>query len=778
MEIPLSFDMGAYSTKVSFFGLGSSAPLTTVEIPSILLYGKNGEKLIGDDALAKIEEEYDHHSNHFITNFAQLIGMDPEMYQSSREHNFTYARAKSRNHDELVYQIGNTEKLVTPEQCLVIFLTKIKQKLTERYFKMENAVFAVQLVVDSTKHFLDRELLARVFKKAGYGAVQFCYKNLALGYLYAKQCNYSIDKDVLFIDIGYSKCTFSLVHIDKTNMTVKEDKVVELGLRDFDLAICDQILIDLKAKYAIDYSKDKNVRFSLLNKINTLKKSFALGGEARLNLANTFGSRYSDQCVTITENSYVKRNADNFGYFNEQLANFLKEMSLKEDICVEDVQIVGGGRKITEFSRLIVRHFDLSEECDKLNAAYAVSKGCLLDKEFKGKVQYSNCKEIRYELIEGVVKDAKDELSDSRSIEANNIADEEELAITDPKGGEADDDKSATGKKNTGDHINTMRAQDKPRADPEGKYADRITADKTTNKIVKYGVLYSIDEYIELNSAVRNVEFESEPDKAYSLHLYYRDMLSTQSVITICRIVIDKPFKKLSINIDKGLKLSSLRLEPSGAEIIPDVNAQIDNQPSILCANDSKCNSGHKSHDIVINLESHSDHNSYESSGSHCHTTNPLINATFLHVLADLIQAVCLLILAVLIFFKPSLAVLDPIISLIVSITIIFLAGRYTIKLFVKLMEATPIELNYNKILNRLTAISYVTEVHDLHLWELGDRKFAGTAHIVTNHDPNKILKEATLVFRKYKVYHTTIQIETPAGKGDSMYINCDNNID
>ena len=93
-------------------------------------------------------------------------------------------------------------------------------------------------------------------------------------------------------------------------------------------------------------------------------------------------------------------------------------------------------------------------------------------------------------------------------------------------------------------------------------------------------------------------------------------------------------------------------------------------------------------------------------------------------------------------------------------------------------MEATPEELNYNKILNRLTSIAGVSEVHDLHLWELGDKKYAATAHLVTNADQNKILKEATLIFRKYKIYHTTIQIETPAGKGDNMYINCDNNID
>lgn len=68
-------------------------------------------------------------------------------------------------------------------------------------------------------------------------------------------------------------------------------------------------------------------------------------------------------------------------------------------------------------------------------------------------------------------------------------------------------------------------------------------------------------------------------------------------------------------------------------------------------------------------------------------------------------------------------------------------------------------------------------EIHDLHVWELGTMKYAGSVHLVANKEHKRILKETTMIFRKHKIYHSTVQMESPMGKKDELYINCDNNI-
>lgn len=58
-----------------------------------------------------------------------------------------------------------------------------------------------------------------------------------------------------------------------------------------------------------------------------------------------------------------------------------------------------------------------------------------------------------------------------------------------------------------------------------------------------------------------------------------------------------------------------------------------------------------------------------------------------------------------------------------------------------------------------------VQEIHDFHLWELGDSKPIFTAHVVTTGNPSYALYSITqLLQTDFEIYHSTLQIE-PAKK-------------
>jgi len=62
-------------------------------------------------------------------------------------------------------------------------------------------------------------------------------------------------------------------------------------------------------------------------------------------------------------------------------------------------------------------------------------------------------------------------------------------------------------------------------------------------------------------------------------------------------------------------------------------------------------------------------------------------------------------------------------------------------KLVYKILCITPKSINFNKVLNQLMAIKEVREIHNLHIWEIGEKKLVSCVHLVVNSNQNEVLK-------------------------------------
>ena len=153
------------------------------------------------------------------------------------------------------------------------------------------------------------------------------------------------------------------------------------------------------------------------------------------------------------------------------------------------------------------------------------------------------------------------------------------------------------------------------------------------------------------------------------------------------------------------------------------------------------------------------------------------IKAATIHIIGDLIQSIGVLIAAIIIYFKPTWVILDPICTIVFSIIVIFTTTNVITDCIKTIMNVTPKNLNLDLFQKRLLKIKGIVEIHHLHVWEVTYGKPVMSAHIIIeNPEENlKILKKATLVVRKFGIYHSTIQIEN---KSDSeLILNCTNNI-
>jgi len=118
---------------------------------------------------------------------------------------------------------------------------------------------------------------------------------------------------------------------------------------------------------------------------------------------------------------------------------------------------------------------------------------------------------------------------------------------------------------------------------------------------------------------------------------------------------------------------------------------------------------------------------------------------------------------------------LDPIVSLIIALIIMAAAWRIAREAIDTIVEASPQHLNMDELVQTITSLPGVRNVHDLHVWSLTPQLHAMSCHVQV--DDSLLSQQSTLLnklqellFRRYNMCHTTIQLECPGCEIDALY--------
>lgn len=140
------------------------------------------------------------------------------------------------------------------------------------------------------------------------------------------------------------------------------------------------------------------------------------------------------------------------------------------------------------------------------------------------------------------------------------------------------------------------------------------------------------------------------------------------------------------------------------------------------------------------------------------------IRSAFIHILSDAFSSVGVVIGSVLILWYDVYLV-DPIITLAISVYILFHAYallRQTINI---LMEGAPHGMDLDEVLHEMQAADRVLDVHHLHVWQLGEGQTALEAHVVINeedlHQMEAIKRRLKALLReRFHIEHSTLELE------------------
>lgn len=135
---------------------------------------------------------------------------------------------------------------------------------------------------------------------------------------------------------------------------------------------------------------------------------------------------------------------------------------------------------------------------------------------------------------------------------------------------------------------------------------------------------------------------------------------------------------------------------------------------------------------------------------------------------------------SIIIYIWPNLWYADPICTYVFSVIVSVTTMPIFKKCLSIMMEGTPDEVNIESLHKAIMEADpkNICEMHDLHVWKLGGDKLSMSCHIRT-HAPLKTLARVTDVCRrKFKLYHTTIQVEGLLDKTENPHaFDCDQDV-
>ncbi|MDD1746787.1 MAG: cation diffusion facilitator family transporter [Methanomassiliicoccales archaeon] len=150
------------------------------------------------------------------------------------------------------------------------------------------------------------------------------------------------------------------------------------------------------------------------------------------------------------------------------------------------------------------------------------------------------------------------------------------------------------------------------------------------------------------------------------------------------------------------------------------------------------------------------------------------VKGAFLHVLGDLLSSVGVIVAAILVYLF-DLQQADPVISIVISIIILYGAYRIISQSVYILLEFAPGNVDLAEVRNELLKVEGVVDVHDLHAWTLASGIYALSAHIQVRDQPlsacSCVIQDCERILReRFNISHTTLQLESQACETEACF--------
>ncbi|UYZ21576.1 cation diffusion facilitator family transporter [Mesobacillus jeotgali] len=100
------------------------------------------------------------------------------------------------------------------------------------------------------------------------------------------------------------------------------------------------------------------------------------------------------------------------------------------------------------------------------------------------------------------------------------------------------------------------------------------------------------------------------------------------------------------------------------------------------------------------------------------------------HLLEDLLGWIAVLVVSIIMQFK-EIPILDPLLSIGITLFVLYHVIKNLKKTLVILMDAVPQEVNLKDMKDQFLNLEYVMDIHNLHYWSLDGKSSAFSTHLI-----------------------------------------------
>lgn len=145
------------------------------------------------------------------------------------------------------------------------------------------------------------------------------------------------------------------------------------------------------------------------------------------------------------------------------------------------------------------------------------------------------------------------------------------------------------------------------------------------------------------------------------------------------------------------------------------------------------------------------------------------VRGAFVHLLTDTFSSVAVIVGAAVISLT-GWTVIDPLLSVLICVVILFWALRLVWDSVDILLEATPRDVNMQEVVQGLRQIPGIRDVHHLHVWTITSGMYALSAHLDVDDlrvsDTEGVAQKAQAFLKeRFNINHTTFQFECRSGR-------------
>jgi cobalt-zinc-cadmium efflux system protein len=137
-------------------------------------------------------------------------------------------------------------------------------------------------------------------------------------------------------------------------------------------------------------------------------------------------------------------------------------------------------------------------------------------------------------------------------------------------------------------------------------------------------------------------------------------------------------------------------------------------------------------------------------------------HGAWLHVVTDALGSAQAIVAAVFILLFGWYW-LDPLVSFVIGLLVIYAAWALMRESVAVLMESAPGSIDVDEVRSCLLRLTGVQEVHDLHVWTIASGLVALSAHVSAERPPSTVLRDLRHELdNRFGIRHTTIQFDPP----------------